>query len=606
MGFSFQTRHFFELALFLVIAASTAAAQDNPFIAVYEPANPVPLFRPDIDRWNYLPAGLHGSVGSTDVRYDRDVVPMFDVNTSWSGTAWRGERLSLQLALWTSNGVRQTRVVAGPLTAKQGQVIPASAVKTNFVRYVLSENEYTSCERRNTLNSAVLHADVLDNLDRFDIPARSTRPVWVTIAVPRETAPGLYRGKLSVQAENRANLEFELNVEVLPLLLPEPSQWSFHLDLWQNPWAVARAHDVKPWSPEHIALLRPLLKMLGEAGEKCITTSIITHPWNAQTYDAYESMVEWVRRPDGSWQFDYSVFDRYVELCQEYGINTQINCYSMICFRTNSFRYLDQATGDFQYVVADPGTKAYEDHWRPFLKDFVQHLNQRGWLEKTCIAMDERPFEMMSKVISFLHAEAPSLKIALAGEDAHEGMSADIYDYSVSFSRFTRPDILADRTKRRLLTTAYVCCAEDRPNTYLSSSPAEATCLGWSMAARGFSGLLRWAYNSWEKTPLWDLRGIRYSPGECFLVYPGARSSIRFERLREGIQDFEKLRIVKEKLEASGSAEARRKLAELKAVLGSHFQEAHHRSCATAVNAGKKALEELSRYISGQARASAD
>ncbi len=591
-------RRLLESALFIAIATTSAAGQDNPFIAVYEPANPLPLFRPDVDRWDYLTAGLHGSVGSTDIRYDRDVVPMFDVKTSWSGTAWRGEKLNLQLVLWTSTGVRQARVSATSLTAGEGQIIPASAVQANFVRYVLSENDYTDCERRNPLNQPVLHPDVLDNLKRFDIPMRTTRPVWVTIAVPKDAAPGLYRGKLTVQAENRTAFEFEVAVEVLPLVLPEPSQWSFHLDLWQNPWAVARVHDVTPWSPEHIALLRPLLKMLGEAGEKCVTTSIITHPWNAQTYDAYESMVEWVRRDDGSWSFDYSIFDRYVELCQEYGISKQINCYSMVCFRTNSFRYLDQASGDYQYVVAEPGTKAYEAHWRPFLHDFVQHLKQRGWLEKTCIAMDERPFEMMSKAISLLHAEAPALKIALAGEDAHEAMSADIYDYSVSFSRFTKQDILAERNRRGLLTTAYVCCAEERPNTYLSSSPAEATCLGWSAAARGFSGLLRWAFNSWEQSPLWDLRGIRYSPGESFLVYPGARSSIRFERLREGIQDFEKLRIVKEKLQAAGTEDARRKLADLNTLLAGHFQEAQHRSCAAAVNAGKKALEELARDVS--------
>lgn len=592
-------RRFIGSVLLIAIVSVGTGAQDHPSMPIYEPDNPRPLVQPDLDRWNYTPAGLHGSVGSTDVRYDRDVVPMFDVKTSWSATAWRGEKLNLQLVLWSPTGVRQVRVVAAPLSAGDGKVIPASAVHANFLRYVVSENEYTACERRDPLNQPVLHADVLDNLDRFDIAMRSTRPVWVTVSVPQNAAPGVYKGKLAVRAENRALLEFDLSVDVLPLVLPEPANWSFHLDLWQNPWAVARVHDVKPWSPEHIALLRPLLKLLGEAGEKCITTSIIPHPWNAQTYDAYETMVEWIRHADGRWSFDYSVFDRYVELCEEYGITKQINCYSMICFRTNSFRYLDEATGDHQYVVAEPGTKAYEAHWRPFLHDLVRHLKQRGWLEKTCIAMDERPFELMSKIILFLRAEAPELKIALAAEDAHEGMSADIHDYSLSFSRFTKREILAQRNERGLPTTAYVCCAEHRPNTYLSSSPAESTCLGWSAAARGFSGFLRWAYNSWEKQPLWDARGINYAPGECFLVYPGARSSIRFERLREGIQDFEKIRILKEKLQEAGTAEAGRELAELDRLLGGHFQAAEHRdSCAIAVNAAKKALEDLARKVS--------
>ena len=42
--------------------------------------------------------------------------------------------------------------------------------------------------------------------------------------------------------------------------------------------------------------------------------------------------------------------------------------------------------------------------------------------------------------------------------------------------------------------------------------------------------------------------------GDTYLVYPGGRSSIRFERLREGIQDFEKFKILRAQLEKSGKA----------------------------------------------------
>jgi hypothetical protein len=37
-------------------------------------------------------------------------------------------------------------------------------------------------------------------------------------------------------------------------------------------------------------------------------------------------------------------------------------------------------------------------------------------------------------------------------------------------------------------------------------------------------------------------------------VYPGPRSSIRLERLREGIQDFEKIRILREQWKSEGPA----------------------------------------------------
>ena len=52
--------------------------------------------------------------------------------------------------------------------------------------------------------------------------------------------------------------------------------------------------------------------------------------------------------PDGSWQFDYTVFDRYVEFAMSCGISKQINCYSMLTW-SGSLEYTDAATGDTLY-----------------------------------------------------------------------------------------------------------------------------------------------------------------------------------------------------------------------------------------------------------------
>ena len=37
-------------------------------------------------------------------------------------------------------------------------------------------------------------------------------------------------------------------------------------------------------------------------------------PWNGQTYDYFESMVTWTKKVDGTWAFDYGVFDKWVEM----------------------------------------------------------------------------------------------------------------------------------------------------------------------------------------------------------------------------------------------------------------------------------------------------
>jgi len=591
--------HIFVMFIMTVIAVtSNAVAQTLGASPIYEPQNPSPLSHPDIDRWSYVSEGLHGSVGSLNVRYQRDLVPMFNPTNTWSGTAWKGEKMNLQLVLWSNTAVWQVRVLLTSLMNENKQAIKPENIQANFVRYVLSDDYFYGCRANTQKQPPILVADILDPLSTFDMPAKSTRPVWITITVPPDANPGTYHGKLIIQAKGDIELAFELNLEVLPLILPPASDWHFELDLWQNPWAVARYHDVRPWSEEHVLLLKPLLKMLAAAGQKYVTTTIIHHPWNAQTYDPYETMIEWIKNKDGQWRFDYSIFDKWVKLCMEFGIHKHISCYSMICFRNNNFRYYDLATGNYEYVYAEPGTPEYNAHWRPFLMDFTKHLDKLGWLEKTSIAMDERPYELMKEIIGLIHTASPRLKITLASEDWQEQLHHEIFSYSVSLGRYTQPEIIKERTKKGLISTFYPCCVEQQPNNYPHSNPAESVWMGWLAAADGFSGFLRWAYNSWVASPLYDTRYSQWNAGECFLVYPGPRSSIRFERLREGIQDYEKIQIIREKLTLLNTKMAKTHLAALDEMLSRYsYQNAQKTSCAELVKVSQALLITLSHFV---------
>lgn len=537
-----------------------------------------------LDRWKKFRPGLHGSFGSIDRRYDRDRMPCIENSMIWSGTAWRGERVNAKIVLWTADGAEQVRFNSTALRRKDGREIPASAVRPQFVRYVLGDGN--------------LMSDVLDTADRLDISARSTRPIWVSIDVPRKAKAGLYHGKVNVAAENGELLTFEINLEVLPFVLPGPSKWSFHLDLWQNPYSVARYHHVQPWSKEHFTLLEPILKMLAEAGQKCVTATIVYQPWGGQTYEPYGSMIEWIRRDDGTWSFDYTVFDQYVKFCAKCGIKEQINCYSLVPW-SNRFRYFDQASGDYKFVKAEAGTEAHENHWRPFLVDFVKHLKRRGWLKNAAIAMDERPLDAMQKAIAFMKETAPQLKIAFAGK-YHPEIKYDVHDFCIFITPALAPELISERVERSLPTTFYVCCSPSRPNTFVRSAPAESTWLGWYTAAQGYTGFLRWAYNSWVQEPLYDTSHVSWTAGDCFLVYPGPRSSIRFERLREGIADYEKIRILRQKLRKSRNPKAGKLLQRLDEMLTSFsYKAAQETPCADTVNTAKKLLVEISREIAG-------
>ena len=58
--------------------------------------------------------------------------------------------------------------------------------------------------------------------------------------------------------------------------------------------------------------------------------------------------------------------------------------------------------------------------------------------------------------------------------------------------------------------------------------------------------MLRWDYNSWPADPCQDSRYGNWTSGDTYLVYPYNRSSIRLERLIDGIEIFEKIHQLRE------------------------------------------------------------
>lgn len=484
--------------------------------------------------------------GSTDIRYAKAGSPnITQPVVPWQAIAWKGEKVHAQLLICTKTAINSLRVTGSALIDGKGHRIPASAITIGFIRYVLTDSlnkEGHGCGIPPASQSdSSLVADGIDFIQQKEVPAFTTQPVWVSIAVPVNTISGKYNGLLYVNC-NGSTRTLSYSIQVKAHTLPPPAQWSFHLDLWQNPYAVARVYGVKEWSKEHFDHLRPYMQWLAAAGQKTITVSMIHDPWRGQTYDIYKSMIKWIKKKDGTWLYDYSVFDQWVSFMQSLGINKLINCYTMVPWN-NKFYYYDEALQRDTVLIAKTGTPEYEAHWRPMLTGFVQHLKQNGWYNKTAIAMDERPLEDMLKVIRLIREVDSGIKISLAGS-YHPELAGELYDYCIASAEIFESTVLRKRVGVGLPTTYYTYCWEGHPNTFTFSPPAEAAWLGWYAANKQFNGYLRWAYNCWPRNPLQDSRYSTWSAGDTYLVYPGG-SSIRFERLIEGIQDYEKIHILK-------------------------------------------------------------
>lgn len=488
---------------------------------------------------------------------------------AFNHSAWRGEKVFAQAVISSDTELEDVTLSVSDLSnGKSG--IKSGNISVQFVSFVVSDlldtTKYGQCGQRQDKSEwgEVLVADVLDLKESMNIPAGRKQPVWMTVNVPSNAKPGKYRGKLTVSSSNAKSRSLPVELIVSDHILPPDSDWTFHLDLWQNPYSVARYENVPLWSDAHFEAMRPVMKMLADAGQKSVTTTIMNRPWNGQTEDAFGSMVTKIRRIDGTWLYDYTIFDRWVEFMFSLGIDKQINCYSMIPWALE-FDYYDQATSSNTTIQATPGSQEYNEYWGSFIADFARHLKSKGWFEKTMIAMDERPMESMRAVLSLIRNIEPGFKISLAG-NYHEPINYEIADFSEGFApkKEFPESAKAKRKELGLTTTIYTCCAEAHPNMFVISDPDEAAWLGWFAQAENYDGYLRWAYNSWTLDPLTDTRFRTWPAGDCFVVYPGGRGSVRFSKLVEGIQDFEKVRILRSQWQKEGN-EA--KLAQLTEVL---------------------------------------
>ncbi len=489
--------------------------------------------------------------GTTDVRYPVEAGVEIKSASVNSAAAWRGERVNFQLLV--SNGAADTEARYTFSSLRCGNsVIPATNVTGGFVQPVITD-KFTGCGRHAVdAYGENLSADRITGDSVTLLSANTSRGLWLTVQIPQDAAPGTYKGSVTVTTADKT-IKRNYTVKVLNRTLPTPSEWRFHLDFWQNPYAVARVHNVELWSPEHFNLLRPYMKKLAAAGQKVITATLTHKPWNGQTYDPFGSMVTWVRKADGSWWYDFTIFDRWVEFMMDCGITKEITCFSMIPWNL-SFRYYDQASDSHKEMKCAPGEAKYAEFWGGMLKAFSAHLKEKGWFDKTFISMDERSLSQMQAAIKVIKEYAPGMKISMAG-NYHPEIESDIFDYCLDIEAYKHytPELLARRRAEGKVSTYYTCCSAEYPNLFTFTDPADGEFIALEALVRNLDGYLRWAYNSWTLEPEKDSRFTAWPAGDTYVVYPFSLSSVRWERLVQGIQQFEKYKILMDEAQKSGN-----------------------------------------------------
>lgn len=458
---------------------------------------------------------------------------------------WKGERGGVA-AMFSSpeapTGRLQLRVTSSDPRLAQ-------CVVPRFLDYVVT-GPHKGCGWPDDTAPMFEVADALTSDISAPIAAKTRRPVYATVDIPADFPEGSHRGWIVVDDiwHGKVLDSIAFTIEVAPRTLPAPTEWKFNINMWQQPYAIARHYGVTPWSDEHFKVMDPYVDMLARGGQKTISVILFHEPWGDQSNDKFETMIATTLEPDGSWSYDYSIFDRWVEYMISHGIDSEIECFSMIPWDMN-FRYFDRKAGEYRTLHTTTASDDYVNLWAPYLKAFSSHLEEKGWLDRTYIAIDERSLEDMLRVRDLVKANAPGIKLALHG-NYHPELD-DLDSYTLLIDNLFPAEVLAKRNKDGKISRYYTCCANAEPNIFTNSEPADAAYIPVFCRANDATGYLHWAFFNWTDNPLTDSRFFMFAPGDTYCVYPEG-SSLRWERMIEGVELVEKADILLAELLASG------------------------------------------------------
>lgn len=447
------------------------------------------------------------------------------------------------------------------------------------------------------INDGTYRADALSHTTVTALPAGTAGQIYVSVGVPAGTQTGAHPLTLRFFftrncADEELLGEITVTVRVTGYTFPDKKDTGFMLDLWQHPSNIARKHEVALWSDAHFAVLENYCRLLGEMGVGCVTVIASEIPWNGQwchtmpqPANLYEySMIGVTKHADGSFSYDYSVMQRYIDLCAKYGIDEIINVFGLVNVWNASFldgktvsdypdcmhiRYFDEASGLYRYMRLGAEVDGY-------IRSLETYFIETNQIDRVRISADEpHVLEPFKESLDRLHANAPRFRCKTACDkpefvDAFGDIMDDfVYDIETVSGKYDKIQrVIAAHPEKRFLY--YTCCQPDYPNNFLKSALCETYFQCMYASFLHVSGFLRWDFTVWGDDPRHNLILGKWDAGDSFFVYPAndgtPMDSLRLRALKRGIRFFVLLQDAKKRGETALFARA------IDAVLYEHDQ----------------------------------
>lgn len=492
-----------------------------------------------------------------------------------------GETEGAQLVLFPQMGLELAEASTTPFVREDGVIAPISLRLYEVARVEVTVPTDNSCERR-------AYPDPLPPLQLpFQWDACTSQPLWLSFHIPRGTPPGDYSGKLRLEirrfleldgSEYQKTYEVPLAVHVYGFDLPRETHLRSALGLGTG--EINRYHKLTR-REDQIAVFEKYLQNFAEHR---------ISPYSFFDYAPIKASFEG-EGADKRAKVDFTEFDRWAErwldgthpltpaLSPQGGEGVEGSPFNT--FRlplrgmgggTFHSRHLGELEG-FQ-----EGTPEHARLFKDYLSQVEAHLREKGWLDEAFTYWFDEPdpkdYEFVVAGQDRIKAAAPGLKRMLTEQPEPELMGhVDIW---CGLTPEWTPEEVRARRDAGEEVWWYICTAPKAPyvTEFIDHPGTELRLWPWQSWQYGVSGILIWAtiywtsplaypdslQDPWEDPMSWVTGygrpvGTRspWGNGDGRFLYPPRRdpntatdpcldapiSSIRWENLRDGMEDYE-------------------------------------------------------------------
>ncbi len=515
-------------------------------------------------------AGIQGDADIWWCDATRKVSPFRPLPREKSTTAKlfaaKNDHEAIQIILRPKKGLRRLTVEIDALNHSSGTVIPRENVKILYVYY------HSTRMTSDWTCSLGEYPDALPPLDKpLDLQPNRNQPFWVLIYVPNNAKAGDYKGRLTFKAEGwSAVVPIELHV------------WNFSLPK-ENHIDTAFGFGVRN--------IFRYQQLTSEVDKRQVIDSYLQNfadhrisPYDPAPLDPIQ--VKFV--PDANpprAEVDFSAFDA--------AMTKVVDKYHFTTFRLpikglGSGSFQGRHEGNINGFGIE--TPQYQAMFSSYVKQIESHLREKGWLKMAYIYWFDEPGEndyaFVRTRCEMLKKYAPSLQMMLT-EQFEESLAGPIDIWCpISFSY--NHDKAQERKSKGERFWWYVCTAPRGPycTLFLDHPATDLRVWLWQTWQRNITGILIWQTTYWNshkdsaqnpyEDPMsyisgslpqehWDYRTFLgyWGNGDGRFLYPplaaaapgisGSKpildapvSSIRWEMLREGIEDYEYLWLLRD------------------------------------------------------------